>query len=217
MSDHVETTSVEESTEGVSGLQDVEVEWEALIEASPSMDRLPRMVADQYHEDVIDGPQSIDEFRADVAESVRLGLILLFRLLGGQFLDLMFEHFSLRFGIGVELLMEDIEFSYSNDHEVVEKYTPEQLCGRLFALLSMVIESRHREDTIETSTQIDFDEDTGFSLHMDPTSVLLILQHVVACAELGEKGTHACYAAAREVVLGYAFHLKQRSKQTKCH
>jgi hypothetical protein len=217
MSDHVELVAAEESGDSLMELQDMEGEWEAIIRQSPGLDRLPQMVADGYIEKIYQGPDTFEKFKADVAEHVRLGLILLHRLLGTPFLDRMFQHFSKRFGEAVELLMDDVAFTYQNDKDIVENYTPAQLCGRLFALLTMIIDSQHPNENDVCFDDLKFDDVTGFNLNMNPTSLLLILARVVICAELGENGTLQCYAEGRNVVLGYVFHLKETTTKTRFH
>lgn len=207
MTDQTETVTVD----------DLEADWISMIGKSPAMGRLPQMVADSYSKDFFKGPSSFEEMQLEVKESVRLGLVLLFRLFGESFLNRMFEHFSHRFGQAVEIFMEDIQLVVNDNLELADGYTLQEIAGRFFALLAMLIDSHQLPEDEALLLERKTCDRTGFNLDMNPLSVLMVMEHVIACAELEPKTQAIFYGEGRAIVLGYAFLLKEKTPQTRCH
>ncbi len=153
-----------------------EAEWAAVLAVAPAMDRLPDMVANTYEGYGLPQGYSVEELRSRVRDRIRTGSIFVFKLIDNN-VNLLFENFSVHFGQGIDLLMDDLEVAMSSDIEAVENYTGEEVCGRLFAYIAMDIHTQNRDKENPNLDMVD--EETGLYKDMDYTACRMHLDDVL--------------------------------------
>lgn len=222
MSDQENTPSVEDgSTVDLMGIPE---QWQAVLATAPAMARLPDMVANQYSEERMPAA-ALEEMR----QHVKHGVILLHQLIGDK-INTLFEHFDVHFGVGCELLMDDVEDAFERkaeaeqaadasgeavDESQVETYTPAAICGRLFAYIAMEVYTRDRCDSVDDGYSLD--EISGFVKNMDPMVVVGLIERIIDCVELGERDSAMSREEAYSVAYGYCLHLFEPDKRTTRH
>lgn len=222
MSDQVESVPSPEDGQVSVGIAE---QWEAVLVTAPAMARLPDMVAKQYRPGEIPA-----ELMEEMRTHVQHGVILLHQLIGDK-INKLFEHFDVHFGVGCEMLMEDVESAYEANEELtqqaeatgtevseedVETYTPAAICGRLFAYMAMEVYTRHRfiDDVDDGST---LDEATGFVTNMEPMAITAMIDHIIDCVELGPNDSRSARLEAYPVAYGYILHLFEPGPKTTRH
>lgn len=208
MSDQVETAPAGDAGAEMIALKTTAEEWQAVLATAPAVDRLPAMVVRQYP------PENFSESElGEIGQSVRNGVVLMHKLFGDK-INSLFEHFDVHFGSGCEMLMEDIE-SELEDEEVVENYTPANICGRVIAYMAMDICTHQEFADLDDGGPVD--EATGFSKSMPIIVAQSVVERIVACMELEASSAASVIREALVVVHGYIFILLEPDKSTVWH
>lgn len=221
MSDQVENTPSSEDGQVNLGIAE---QWDAVLATAPAMARLPDMVVGQYK-----GTDMPKDMLEELHVHVKHGVILLHQLIGDK-INKLFEHFDVHFGVGCEMLMEDVESTYESNDEITRKaeaegtevseddvqtYTPAEICGRLFAYIAMEVYTRQWCDDLDDGSSID--EVTGFVKNMDAMVIKALIDRIVMCAELGPNDSKKVLLEAYPVAYGYILHLCEPTKTTVRH
>lgn len=195
--------------------EDEEKEWAAVTAVAPALDRLPDMVADLYGYDAEQDPAEQKEIQEAVRDRVRSGLIFVFKVIGDN-VNKLFEQFDVHFGAAVDLLMDDIEATYTRDESTVEDYTGEEVCGRLFGYIAMERYCKHRSDN-DPNDGSPVDEQTGFYKNMEPMPIHLILESVLNCVRMTPEFKIGARRQASLAIHTHIFLLLDADRKTVWH
>lgn len=203
-------------TDGTFVYDNPEAEWAAVLAVAPAMDRLPEMVASTYHGHGLPDGTGLEELRGAVRDRVRTGSIFVFKLLDNN-VNKLFENFSIHFGQGIDLLMDDLETAMSSDMEAVENYSHEEVCGRLFAYIAMDIYTHGREEREPNATLDMFDEHTGFFKDSDLLGCIHYLEAVANSVKMAEDFGREVREWAVASIRGQIFLMADRTDKTVLH
>lgn len=202
--------------EGTFVYDNPEAEWAAVLAVAPAMNRLPDMVADTYQGYGLPEEVSLEELKGAVRSRVRTGSIFIFKLIKNN-VNKLFENYSLHFGQGIDLLMDDLDAVMSTDMETVENYTPAEVCGRLFAYMAMDIYSRQRDEE-EPDGNIDMiDDTTGFYKDMEVVGCLHHLQGVLSSVRMTLDFANEARDWATNCIHAQIFMLAEKTDKTVLH
>ncbi|WJJ54887.1 hypothetical protein [Xanthomonas phage RTH11] len=174
--------------------ENAEAKWAAVLAVAPAMGRLPDMVAGHYNGDSLTGEMTVEDLQDHVRSRVQTGIMFVFDLIKDN-VNTMFENFGIHFGEAIDLLMDDIEDALTSDENAIQNYTPEEVCGRLYAYVAMHVYCRDRDNRESKSEAWDLiDERTGFYTDMSLLGCEHFLAKVLSSVNMDEefyKSTHA--------------------------
>jgi len=189
--------------------------WEAVLAASPAMGRLPDMIANQYDEESHPDIKELEEFRQEVRDRMKTGIIFAYEMLQNN-LNKLFEHFDIALGGGIDILVDDIEATYERDEGSVESYSSEEVCGRLFAYIAIESYCRHRAKEVGDDGS-GLDMQTGWYKDLEPLPILIILESVIACVKMAPEFQADVRREATKVIYFQQFLLLEPDKNTRWH
>lgn len=216
MSDHVEPDEGLETTPIV--LDSVDREWAEVVDAAPSVGRLPDEVASLCRGTGQPDESNLEEMQDVVRERVRGGVILAYRILQKDNMDRLYQAFNIHLGSAAGLMMDDLLESAANeeDSSVVENYSATELCGRFLAYVAMVAYCRQLEHEEEIH-QSRVDPITGLLKDMDVMAVSIVLQTVFKYVILPEDMMTVVRDYAMEDVHANIYLLLEPNTQTTWH
>lgn len=210
-----ETPELQEDTPDTDVQLDEEKVWEAVITASPAMNRLPDMVANEYDEISYPDAAQLQEVQDVTRSRVRSGIIFVYTMIENN-IDKLFEQFDICLGHAIDIMMDDLEASYVEDETSVESYSVEEGCGRLFAYLAIDAYCRHRHDK-ELNDGSPIDMTTGWFKDLEALPILLLLEKVLKCVKMTPQCQADVRAEATKVIHFYIFLLLEPDKLTVWH
>lgn len=210
-----ETTELQDEAPATGVQFDEEKAWEAVIAASPAMNRLPDMVANDYDEESYPDKVQLKEVQDATRSRVRSGILFVYTMIENN-VNQLFEQFDICFGHAIDILMDDLEASYIEDETSVENYSVEEGCGRLFAYIAIDAYCCHRHDNgINDGSPIDMT--TGWFQDLEALPIALVLEKVLKCVKMTPQCQADVRKEAMKVIHYYIFLLLEPDKRTVWH